>query len=85
MLNFTKGNFSGVAKFESLWRVGTITIYGAEVFLTVVDLISSLDSRNTAKSNDNAIQTEFDKPIVDTMQILLAFIAIFMLTVYRKF
>ena len=33
----------------------------------------------------NAIQSEFDKPLLDSIQILLALGAIYMLTVYRRF
>lgn len=84
-LSFTKGNFQGVAKFEKLWRMAIIVIYGSEVLLTIVDLILSLGNRTTAKTSGNQIQTEFDNPPLDSTQILLALIAIYMLTVYRRF
>lgn len=84
-LNFSKGNFQGVARFEQLWRTGAIVILGAEVALTILDLIISVPTRVDAVANNNQIQSEFDKPVFDLLQIILALIVIYMLTVYRRF
>lgn len=71
-------------ELEIKLRKWIMMVYAVEVLFTMIDFFLSVESRSNIKDFSNMIITDFDYPLLDVIQFILAFIAAYLLIIYSS-